>query len=69
MVWVFPPIIPLRPCSACYWSKETFICEVEVLRQELKECELLVEGQFASESQMEEWGYTQHFGLKPKHGV
>lgn len=44
--------------------KETFICEVEVLRQELKECELLVEGQFASESQMEEWNYTPHFGLK-----
>ncbi len=40
-------------------AKETFICEVEVLKSEMTACEVVVEGEFASEATMEEWGWSE----------
>ncbi|CAL1164117.1 unnamed protein product [Cladocopium goreaui] len=39
--------------------KETFIAEVEVLREEMRETEVVVEGEFATEAQMAEWGFSE----------
>ena len=36
--------------------------EVEVLREEMKETEVVVEGEFATESKMAEWGFSEYFG-------
>lgn len=30
---------------------------------------MVVEGQFATEADMEEWGFTEHFGNQWKHNV
>ena len=43
-------------------GKETFIAEVEVLREEMRETEVVVEGEFATEAQMAEWGFSEYFG-------
>ena len=41
-------------------TKETFICEVEVMKSELTESEVTVEGEFVSQSTMEEWGWSEY---------
>ena len=43
-------------------AEETFISEVEILREEMRETEVVVEGQFASEADMVEWGFSEYFG-------
>ena len=40
-------------------AQETFICEVEIMKSELTECEVTVEGEFVSQSTMEEWGWSE----------
>ena len=40
-------------------AEETFVCEVEILKSEMTECEVVVEGQFVSEAAMEEWGWSE----------
>ena len=40
-------------------AQETFICEVEIMKCELTECEVTVEGEFVSHSTMEEWGWSE----------
>lgn len=40
--------------------QETFVSEVEILRSEMESSEVVVEGEFASESQMEEWNFSEH---------
>ena len=41
-------------------AKETFICEVDVMKAELESCELTVEGEFISEAKMEEMGWSEN---------
>ena len=38
----------------------TFIAEVEVIRSEMLEHEVTVEGEFASEALMYEWGFSEN---------
>ena len=47
-----------------FFYKETFVTEVEVLREEMRETELIVEGQFATEADMVEWGFSEQFGMQ-----
>ena len=44
-------------------AKETFICEVEVMKSEMMECELNIEGEFVSQDTMESWGWSEPPGL------
>ena len=44
-------------------TQETFVSEVEILRNEMESSEVVVEGEFASESQMEEWNFSEHLVL------
>lgn len=41
-------------------AKETFICEVDVLKAEMESCELTIEGEFISEAKMEEMGWSEN---------
>ena len=41
-------------------SQETFVAEVEVMRMEMKSCDLTVEGEFWSEEKMYEEGYSEY---------
>ena len=57
-------VLPLRvspgsPIRIGSPAKETFLTEVEVLREELMESEVVIEGEFASEAQLMEWGFSE----------
>ena len=41
-------------------AEATFMSEVEVMRAELIENEVVVEGEYASVEAMQEWGFTEH---------
>lgn len=41
-------------------AQETFICEVEIIKSEMTQCELTVEGEFVSQATMEAWGWSEH---------
>ena len=41
-------------------AQETFVAEVEVMRMEMKSCDLVVEGEFWSEEKMYEMGYSEY---------
>ena len=44
-------------------TQAVFVAEVEVLREELRECTLTVEGEFVSEGWMkDEWGWSECLG-------
>ena len=46
-------------CTHCFVvAKEAFVTEVDVLREELRESEVVIEGEFVPESSMVEWGWT-----------
>lgn len=49
-------------------AKETFICEVEVLRSEMESSELVIEGEFASEADMADWGFSEYLVSTNKTG-
>lgn len=47
-------------------TQSVFVSEVEVLREELRECTLTVEGEYVSEEFMkDEWGWSECLAAKP----
>ena len=49
----------LTSASNLHDSKETFKAEVEVLRSEWLESEVVIEGEYVSVATMEEWGFSE----------
>ena len=48
-------------------TQETFIQEVEVLRQELEETEVVIDGEYVSrDTMLNEWKWSENLGLE-KH--
>ena len=45
-------------------SQETFVAEVEVMRMEMKSCDLVVEGEFWSEEKMYEQGFSEYLDAR-----
>ena len=43
-------------------AQETFIAEVEVLREEMQSTEVVIEGEYLSHVGMTEKGMTEYFG-------
>ena len=41
--------------------KDTFISEVEFMRSEMLESEVVIEGEYASVQTMREWGFSEPF--------
>ena len=41
-------------------SKDVFVVEVEVWVQQTKTSEIVIEGEYVSESKMLEWGWTEN---------
>ena len=41
-------------------AQETFISEVEIIRSEMESQEVVVEGEYASEQTMTEWGFSEY---------
>ena len=39
------------------------MAEVEVLREELRECEVVIEGEFVQESAMADWGWSEYLAV------
>ena len=48
--------LPFHPCQ------EVFIAEVEVLREQMMEQDITIEGEFLSEEQMEQEGMSEMLG-------
>lgn len=48
-------------------AQETFICEVEIIREELRQCELIIEGEFVTEEEMEKWGWSERLDCMFDH--
>jgi len=40
------------------------VSEVEVLRSEMESTEVTIEGEFAAQSTMEEWGFSEYLDFK-----
>lgn len=52
-----------RPCM----SKDTFVAEVEIIRSELEETEVVIEGEFVSRDTMiNDWEWTEYQGIEWK---
>ena len=45
-------------------SQETFVAEVEIMKSELAESNVTVEGEYMSRDQMENHGLSEHHGRK-----
>ena len=42
------------------FAEETFVCEVEAIREEMRENEVVVEGEYITwETMIDEWGWTE----------
>ena len=51
------------------FPKEAFVEEVEMIRSDQLENDLVVEGQFATEKMMQEWGWTQLLDSLERHST
>ena len=48
-------------------SKDTFVAEVEIIRSELEETEVVIEGEFVSRDTMiNDWEWTEYQGIEWK---
>ena len=48
--------------ALCTPAQETFIAEVEVLREEMQSTEVVIEGEFLSHVDMTDKGMSEYFG-------
>ena len=61
LIFRFPVKTPTD--AGCVASQATFISEVEAIRSEMLESEVVVEGEFASFATMVEWGFSEQLVL------
>ena len=52
-------VSPLEVCA-----QETFVAEVDIMKSELAESDVTVEGEFMTRTQMEEHGLSERHGLQ-----
>ena len=52
--------------STATWLKETFITEVEVLRAQMVEQDITIEGEFLSDQQMQDEGMSERLASTAK---